>query len=337
MFTTRHLLALIFIVTTGNGNLTKADIVISEGPVASSSTEQWWPSRWGSGDELGAANLLSPDIVLSAISLIRRGIVLDLSHPFEMGRPDFHHRVYTLISAGGPSGGPVGKHKYMFNEEWISGEITGIGTQFDALSHIGRQLGEEGNNNTIHYYNGFTHSEIGTRNGFLKLGVENVPPIFTRGILIDLADHHGAMLDGGTVIDKSLILATLKNQGMTEADIRPGTVVFWRQGRDDLWESDPERYIQSTAGLDKDTADWLASKDIVAVGSDSVAMEPIPPVNDRLAEIHATFLMENGIYMFENLDLRGLSDARAYQFAFSFAPIAFVGAQGSPARPFAIY
>ena len=113
LFTTRHLLALIFIVTTGNGNLTKADIVISEGPVASSSTEQWWPSRWGSGDELGAANLLSPDIVLSAISLIRRGIVLDLSHPFEMGRPDFHHRVYTLKSAGGPSGGPVGKHKYI--------------------------------------------------------------------------------------------------------------------------------------------------------------------------------------------------------------------------------
>ena len=69
-----------------------------------------------------------------------------------MGRPDFHNRVFTLISAGGPSGGPVGTHRYMFNEEWISGEITGMSTQFDALSHIGRQLGKNGDNNTSIFF-----------------------------------------------------------------------------------------------------------------------------------------------------------------------------------------
>jgi kynurenine formamidase len=297
----------------------------------------WWPSRWGADDELGAANLLSQDTVLAALNVVKKGEVADLAHPFEMGQPDFHNRVFTLISAGGPSGGPVGKHRYMYNEEWISGEITGMATQFDALSHIGRQLGKNGDNNTVHYYNGFSHSEIGTRNGFKKLGVEKVPPIFTRGILIDLAAHQGSMVSGGEVITIEHLKAALEHQGMSEADIQPGSVVVWRQGRDQLWYDDPEAYSKSTAGLDKETADWLASKDVVAVGSDSVAMEPIPPVNDRLAEIHATFLMENGIYMFENLDLRKLSEAQAYEFAFSFAPIPFVGAQGSPARPFALY
>lgn len=331
--------ALIFFCVTSilGSDFSIADTAVIDSAIEHPLTGPWWPSRWGAEDQLGAVNLLSSDTVLAAVKLIEHGKVADLSHPLEMGRPDFHNRVYTLIAAGGPSGGPVGTNKYMFNEEWISGEITGIGTQFDALSHIGRQLGDEGNNKAVHYYNGFSHHEIGTRNGFLKLGVENVPPIFTRGILIDLAAHRGAMLRGGTVIDKALILATLKSQGMSEEDIRPGSVVFWRQGRDQLWQHAPEEYIRSTAGLDKDTADWLANKDIVAVGSDSIAMEPIPPVNDRLAEIHATFLMENGIYMFENLDLRPLSDAQVYKFAFSFAPIAFVGAQGSPARPFALY
>ena len=300
-------------------------------------TGPWWPSRWGADDELGAANLLDNKTVLAAISLIKQGAVADLAHPFQMGRPDFHNRVYTLVSAGGPSGGPVGAHRYMFNEEWISGEITGMATQFDALSHIGRQLGETGDNNTVHYYNGFTHSEIGTRGGFRKLGVEKVPPIFTRGILIDLAAQRGATVDRDNVITIEDLQAALKQQGMTEASIQPSSVVVLRHGRDQLWYDDPEAYNQSTPGLDKTAADWLASKDIVAIGVDSFAMEPLPPVNDRLAEIHATFLMEHGIYMFENLDLRQLSEARAYEFAFAFGAIPFVGAQGSPARPFALY
>jgi kynurenine formamidase len=275
--------------------------------------------------------------VSAAIDAVKKGQIADLAHPFEMGRPDFHDRVYTLVSAGGPSGGPVGKHRYMFNEEWISGEITGMATQFDALSHIGRQLGDNGDNNTVHYYNGFTHGEIGTRDGFRKLGVENVPPIFTRGLLIDLAAHRGAMLDPGEIITIEHLKAALQAQQMTEADIQPGMVVLIRQGRDQLWYDDPHAYNESTPGLNKAAADWLASKDVVAVGADSFAMEPFPPVNDRLAEIHATFLMENGIYMFENLDLRTLSEARAYEFAFAFGAIPFVGAQGSPARPFALY
>jgi kynurenine formamidase len=331
------LLCFSILAACSSANVLADDLIPTVEAELHPSSGPWWPSRWGADDELGAANLLSQDTVLAALNVVKKGEIADLAHPFAMGQPDFHNRVFTLISAGGPSGGPVGKHRYMFNEEWISGEITGMATQFDALSHIGRQLGKNGDNNTVHYYNGFSHSEIGTRNGFKKLGVEKVPPIFTRGILIDLATHQGSMVKGGEVITIEHLKAALEHQGMSEADIQPGSVVVWRQGRDQLWYDDPEAYSRSTAGLDKETADWLASKDVVAVGSDSVAMEPIPPVNDRLAEIHATFLMENGIYMFENLDLRKLSEARAYEFAFSFAPIPFVGAQGSPARPFALY
>jgi len=329
---------LIIVACLGGGLLASDEVELTPTPSAERpASGPWWPSRWGADDELGAANLLTPANVLAAIAVVKQGAVADLAHPIEMGQPDFHNRVYMLISAGGPSGGPVGSQRYMFNEEWLSGEITGIATQFDALSHIGQQLGKTGDNNTVHYYNGFTHTEIGTRGGFRKLGVENVPPIFTRGVLIDLSAHQGKMLSGGEVITVEQLQAALEHQGMTEADIQPGSVVFWRQGRDQLWYDDPHAYVKSTPGLDKAAADWLASKQVVAVGSDSFAMEPFPPVNDRLAEIHATFLMENGIYMFENLDLRTLSEAGAYEFAFAFGAIPFVGAQGSPARPFALY
>src|SRR2546426_12533297 len=34
---------------------------------------QWWPSRWGPGDEAGASNLMTPGKVLEAVKLITAG------------------------------------------------------------------------------------------------------------------------------------------------------------------------------------------------------------------------------------------------------------------------
>ena len=41
------------------------------------------------------------------------------------------------------------------------------------------------------FYNGATTHELKSPYGLLRLGVENVKPIITRGILIDLADYKG--------------------------------------------------------------------------------------------------------------------------------------------------
>ena len=52
-----------------------------------------------------------------------------------------------------------------------------IGTQLDNLNHIG--VG-------TYYYNGFQGSDIATTTGTTKLGAENIGPIITRGILMDI-------------------------------------------------------------------------------------------------------------------------------------------------------
>lgn len=332
-------LALVFVMAGGlSASPAQADSFETGATLKRESIGPWWPSVWGPEDELGAANRLGPEAVKTAASVIQQGKVLDLAHSLDMSHQDqFHNRHFALISAGSPSGGPVGDGNYMYNEEWIGGEITGVGTQFDALSHLGQQLGEVGNNNTIRYYNGFRHSEIATRSGFKKLGVENVPPIFTTGILIDLPALIGHAIEGGTVITKAMLLSALAQQKIAEEAIPEGSIVLIRQGRDILWNESPDTYFASSAGLNREAAEWLVSKKIVAVGSDSIAMEPIPPVNEHLAEIHAIFLMKNGIYMFENLNLEHLSKAKVYRFAFAFGAIPIVGAQGSAARPFAIF
>lgn len=300
----------------------------SEGP--------WWPSRWGAEDQKGALNLLRPEHAIEAASLIRTGEVLEMGFPFESGQPDFHNRNFILASAGGPSGGPVGTGKYMYNDEVIAGQFTGMSTHFNALVHVGQHLGRVGDNNTLHYYNGFTHADIGGAWGFRKLGVENVDPIFTHGLLIDLAGLHGRALEPGELVRREDLLAALERQGLDETAIRPGGAVFWRTGRGARYFEDRKSYSSGAAGIEPETAEWLADKDIVVVGSDSVALEPVPPVSSDLSAVHAMFLCRKGVYIIVNINLEAVSARSAWRFAFSCTPIPFVGAQGSPARPFAI-
>lgn len=46
--------------------------------------------------------------------------------------------------------------------------------------------------------------------------------------------------------------------------------------------------------------------------------------------------MRNGILILENLDLRGLTAERVYEFLLILTPTPFKGASGSPGRPLAI-
>ena len=54
-----------------------------------------YPSRYGAEDILGAMNLITPETVLGAVALIKKGIIYDLSHNLdqEMPIPGFHWSV----------------------------------------------------------------------------------------------------------------------------------------------------------------------------------------------------------------------------------------------------
>ncbi|GIX45939.1 MAG: hypothetical protein KatS3mg131_0150 [Candidatus Tectimicrobiota bacterium] len=40
----------------------------------------WYPSKWGAEDEIGAANLITPERVLAAAKLVTKGKVYALVH-----------------------------------------------------------------------------------------------------------------------------------------------------------------------------------------------------------------------------------------------------------------
>jgi kynurenine formamidase len=131
--------------------------------------------------------------------------------------------------------------------------------------------------------------------------------------------------------------AALARQGLSEEDIRPGDALFYNTGWGELWKVDNDKFNSGTPGLSPAAGDWVVEKQVVLVGTDNWGVEAIPqPDGDLFAPNHQKFLVENGIYIIENLDFAKLIEGQVWRFAFSYAPLALKGATGSPARPFAI-
>lgn len=145
----------------------------------------WWPSSWGPQDQAGASNWITPEKVLAAVKYVKDGKVYELGHPYERNMPNIGTRSFKLnVVDTGPA---AGKNMQLGNEEVISGELAQVGTQFDGPGHIGAMTKYADGTIKGVYYNGFTQEEVVHPDGLRKLGVENVKPILSRGILVDIA------------------------------------------------------------------------------------------------------------------------------------------------------
>ena len=293
--------------------------------------DKWWPSPWGAEDEVGASNRITPAKVLEAAKLIKTGKIYRLGMNLEAGIPLFGQRHLSITIPGGPTGGPFGDQKLMYNDEMFSGEIGQVGSQFDGLGHIAAVVG-----NDIRYYNGLTQEQVGGAYGLKKLGIHNVKPFFTRGILLDVLSLKGGdRLPIGYVITVDDIKQTLAKQGTKEPG--EGDVVMFRTGHMKLWKKDNAEYNKGCPGPGETAARWLIERKIACVGGDTWPVEAVPGENkDRPFACHVLLIPMNGIHIIENQYLEDLAQDKVYEFAWSFNPLPLVGATGSPGNSVAI-
>jgi kynurenine formamidase len=200
------------------------------------------------------------------------------------------------------------------------------GTHIDALCHqaCGLKL-----------YGDIAVEGIETPAGFTKLGIENVPPLLGRSVLLDVAGWKGEPLlarkYGITAEDLS---ACARAQ---DVEVQAGDVLLVRTGFGALWR-DEQAYLQA-AGISKSGTLWAAERGVAAVGADNMAWD-VPderdPETGSTLFAHLYLLPQKGIYILENLNLQELARDRRYLFAFIGIPLKFQGATGSPLRPLAL-
>jgi kynurenine formamidase len=298
--------------------------IIACNSIVPSEAQRWYPSRWGAEDQRGAANRLTPQKVLEAKDLIKQGNVYQLGRVYESGMPMFGTRHYSLRI---PQTFKIpGSNQATYHDELVSAEIGQVGTQFDGLGHVG--IGDL-------FYNGNNRADFAQPDGLTKLGIENVGPIVTRGLLIDVARQKGvAQLESGYEITTSDLQAALKSQSL---EIRPGDVVLIHTGWGALWMKDNARYGAGAPGIGVAAAQFLADKEVTVVGADTWGVEVGPNPDASLgAPVHQLLIARNGIYLHENLNTEDLARDNVYEFAYIFAPLRLKGATGSPGNPIAI-
>jgi kynurenine formamidase len=284
------------------------------------------PSKWGSSDERGSGNhMRNPQVVLRAARLIKTGEVIELSHVLGPGMPFSGPRIMNMQPKRTVMN--TGRNTRGSNEEMFTGEFGQIGTQFDGFAH--QSHGDS-------HYNCFKTSEIATRTGFTKLGVQNAPTFFTRGVLIDVAALKGVEMLGDTYeITQSDLEQALARQGNMR--LQPGDAAIIHTGWGRLYGKDNARFAKSTPGIGVGAAEWLAKQDPSVVGSDNWPVEIAPnPDKDLSLPVHQIMLVVNGIHLLENMKLDELASKKVYEFALLLQPLKLYGATGSTVAPAAI-
>jgi len=290
---------------------------------------RWWPSKYGDGDEAGALNEITPAKVLSAVGLVRRGVVFDLAHVLHADIPAFPGRTfrqylttnYHHINRRRPDAGPEGWGRN--NVNWIVEQVTAtqqMGTHVDALNHL--QSGDR-------TYNGYRLADIAEDHGTNRLGVDTLPQIVTRGVLIDVAARRGVeRLEPGDVIGLADVAGV---------DVRPGDAVFFHTGWGSLWGSDNVRYGEGEPGPGMAVAGWLVEHGVALTGCDTWSYGPVPAEDP--AEpfvVPQTLNTRHGVVVVENLRLAEIAAAGLTEFLLVISHAKLRGATGAWVAPLAI-
>jgi kynurenine formamidase len=288
------------------------------------SESQRCPSKWGAGDQRGAGNHMKPETVLRATRLIRTGQLFELGRRLEASMPLQATRTFEMHTKR--TAPPQGANRRGSNEEIVLAEIGQVGTQFDGFAH--QTHGDS-------LYNCFKLDEIATRNGFSKLGIENVGTLMTRGVLIDVAALKGVdMLPDTYEITVADLQAALKRQ---QLKLLPGDAILVHTGWGRLWGKENERYMKTNPGLGAAAAEWLARQDPLLVGADTTPINVTPSPDPQLSNpVHQIMLVVYGIHLLENLRLDEVAAQGADEFALMVQPLKLVGATGSTVAPVAI-
>jgi len=130
----------------------------------------------------------------------------------------------------------------------------------------------------------------------LLLSTDKIPPIVTRGVLLDLVALNGGNLPPGTAVNRAKIEAAVARQG---TPIRKGDVVLIHTGwLASMAVKDKKRFLETEPGIGKDGAEYLAKLGVVAVGADQWAVEVIPFEDPKEAyPVHQILIAKNGIYL----------------------------------------
>jgi hypothetical protein len=166
--------------------------------------ESWFPSKWGAEDELGALNEISPAKLIEATKLVKLGKAYNLSQLMEYGIPqNWFHGPFLYAT--------FRRHDDSLRLYPSKNKVGAMSLRLEISDHSGTHI-DSLNHSSIDgtLYNGFEANKITDMFGTSKLGMDKTPPIFSRGVLIDVAGYRNReMVDDSYAISPEEIQSIL--------------------------------------------------------------------------------------------------------------------------------
>ncbi len=173
--------------------------------------------RWGEEDERGTVNLITPERLVEAAALVRRGAIFDLGIPFDSKGPqtgEYRINPIRLMSeAGGDQDFPGG---LKWADDYVFMPLQSA-SQWDALAHVfyDGQI-----------YNGFSSDVVGVH-GAKRGSIDKLAKgIAGRGVLLDIARLKDVdWMERGEIISPKDLDEAARQQGV---EVRPGDILLVR-------------------------------------------------------------------------------------------------------------
>lgn len=280
-------------------------------------------------DEIGRIREVSEAEIIKALKIIKKGKVFDLgmeinenipgkregSFPFSKvfeSTPEDTERSFKKLE----------KTARISSSNEVIISSTHSSTHIDALCHTlfdGKVMGK------------FNAENIRTNKGWEKCGVETIPPIVGRGILIDIAKYlNKEKLEDDHMVSLDEVKNYLKDKKIS---VEFGDIVCVRTGK--IKDFYNENYLKKAPGISLEAADWLAEQGMCVLCSDLIALDPLP-YRDFNNTIHANILCKKNIYLIEAINLDELSEENVLEFFMICSPPKLTGCSGAWVRPVAI-
>lgn len=296
--------------------------------------------KWGPDDQIGTLNYITPEDVVAATKLVKRGKVFAMGIPLDRTGPQNglfggrYNPIHTMLATGtdAVAGRFDEQLKLRYADDVLQMPVQGA-THWDSLGHI--FLGDK-------MYNGYD-ARLVDSGGVHKNGIEHTKDkMIGRGVLLDVARFRGVdSLADGEAVTSAELDACAKKQGV---EVRRADFVILRTGHMERCRKAGEwgGYAGGDApGVAFETCRWMHAKQIAGFCSDTWGVEVRPNETSEVNQPwHWVVIPAMGLTMGEIFDVSELAADCAqdgvYEFLFTAPPLIITGGTGSMINPIAV-
>ena len=294
--------------------------------------------RWGSSDQLGTINLITPAKRIAAAGLVRDGVSVTCARPIvtDITADTTFQPLRFMVDSG--EGRDTASPERNLERRGAS-EFIGMVFHGYTITHV---------DTPAHYfwegklYNGRSCSLVTSREGATVESVDLLHDgVVSRGVLLDVARTRSIpwMQPGEGVMPADLEAA----ERAAGVRVESGDILLVRTGyyARRLAEGPVHPLRAGSPALHVACCPWLRERGVAMIGTDThndISPSPYPAMGNSF---HVVSLVAMGLWLIDNANLEDLARACGergrWEFLLTVAPLRLRNVTGSPVNPIAVF